>query len=250
VAMYAAFAVFYLGVPLLARRLGRPIAPSWGGGAVLLASLLLLTFIASGDRSIAALWGLGLLLAILNAGVFIESASAKTPPIAVRGGVLSWFVLAIWWGPAAGAVGVMPSLLVLVMLTLVMLAGHAAGHRTAVRRGDALDLPFGFRQGTYLALLGQVFLFFVASDPQWSIPPWPLFGALLVMTLATSATSVAVRAGQLHAAGVVAAAIVVWGWSNNAPKEWQGVPIAAAEMVPAYAAVLIRAPRPPPPHPL
>src|SRR5262249_57921492 len=34
-----------------------------------------------------------------------------------------------------------------------------------------------------------------------------------------------------------------WGWSNNAPKEWQGVAIAAAEMVAAYAVVWIGAVR-------
>ena len=44
--LYAAFAVFYLGVPLSARRIGRPLVPAWGGGAVLISSLLMLLYLA------------------------------------------------------------------------------------------------------------------------------------------------------------------------------------------------------------
>src|SRR5262249_33905098 len=50
-ALYAAFGVFYLSVPVIARRVGRAIEPAWGGGAVLISSLLLLLFVASGPQS-------------------------------------------------------------------------------------------------------------------------------------------------------------------------------------------------------
>ena len=43
----------------------------------------------------------------------------------------------------------------------------------------------------YLGLIGHAFLYFIALNRQWSIPPWPLFGCLTVVTLATSATSAA-----------------------------------------------------------
>lgn len=236
-ALYAAFGGFYFGVPLVARRTGRVMEPRWGGGAVLIASLLLLLFLAAGSHPAAALWGLAVLLTILNAGIFIESASGELPALSVAGGALSWVVLAVWWGNAAAAVGILPSLLFLVMLTLTMLIGHAGAQRQVRGKSDYHPSRFGFRQGTYLGLLGHLFLFFMAIDPAWSTPPWPLFGALAVVTLALTATSLAVYAGELHAAGVIAAAIIVFAWSRVTAVAWAPTMLVAAEAVAAYALV-------------
>src|SRR5207249_10461015 len=103
-ALYSAVGLFFLGVPIIARRAGRALSPPWGPGAVVIASLLLLLYLAGGPQAAAALWGLALLLAILNAGLFIESASGRLPLLAMVGGVLSWFVLAVWWDRAAASV--------------------------------------------------------------------------------------------------------------------------------------------------
>ena len=242
--LYAAFAVFYLGVPLAARRMGRALTPAWGSGAVLIASLLVLLYLATRSQSGVALWGLALLLALLDAGIFIESAAGALPWLSLVGGSLSWLVLAVWWNNAAAAVGLLPSLLVLVLLTIVMLAGHAWAHaQTALGSGSGqADTPavfrgVGFRQGTYLGLLGHAFLFFIAVEPQSSTPPWPLFGALMVLTLAVSAASLAVAAAELHAAGVMAAAVVVYAWARAASVAWSGTMLAAGEVVVAYALV-------------
>lgn len=223
--LYGAFTAFYLGVPIVARRTGRPLEPSWGGGAVLVAALLVLLSLATGPISLAAMWGLALLLAILNAGVFVESAATGLPMIALVGSVLSWLVLGVWWSHAAAAVGVLPSLLVLVCLTLTMLGGYAwAGPRQAT----------GFQYGVFLALVGHAFLWFVAVDAHASIPPWPLFGALAVITLATSAASIATANGELHAAGLVASALVAIGWTSVAPASWSATILAAAEAIAGY----------------
>jgi len=234
-ALYAAFGAYYFGVPIIARRTGRVMDPSWGGGAVLISSLLLLLFLASGPHPAAALWGLAVLLTILNAGIFIESAAGELPALSVAGGALSWVVLAVWWGNAAAAVGILPSLLFLVILTLTMLVGHAWAQRQVRSKSDYHPSRFGFRQGTYLGLLGHLFLYFTAIDPTWSTPPWPLFGALAVVTLALTATSLAVYGGDLHAAGVIAAAIIVFAWSRVTDVAWAPTMVMAAETVAAYA---------------
>jgi uncharacterized membrane protein len=235
VTLYAAFALFYLGVPLAWRRQHLAMSPRWGAGALLIASLALLLFLAAGPHAAASLWGLALLLAIVNAGVFIESASGAMPLLSVVGAVLSWIVLAVWWNNAAAAVGVLPSLLVLVGLTLIMLGGHAWAHA----RSTGADAPtarplFDFRHGVYLALIGQFFLFFVARNPQWAAPPWPLFGALAVMTLATTAAALNVVMPELHAGGTIAAALVVLSFSQASPGTWAVTSLAAAETVVAY----------------
>src|SRR6185295_18367953 len=125
VAVYAAFGALYIGVPAATRRARIAMTPRWGGGAVLIASLLLLLYLAAGAHAAAALWGLALLVAILDAGLFVESAAGELPALSVVGGAVSWLVLAVWWGNASDAVGLLPSLLFVVLLTLTMLVGHA-----------------------------------------------------------------------------------------------------------------------------
>src|SRR5207253_1051733 len=83
---------------------------------VLIASLLVLLFLAGGTLPTEALWGLATLLAILNAGIFVESAAGELPAVSVAGGVISWLVLAIWWGNTAETAGILPSYLFLVVL--------------------------------------------------------------------------------------------------------------------------------------
>jgi hypothetical protein len=181
VLLYGTFGILSSAVPVVARRLGRTLRPEAAPGVMLLASLGLLYYLASGDIAPAALWALALLLAILNAGVFIESAAARLPVVAIAGTVLSWTILAAWWSRAAATVGVLPSLLVVTLLTLVTLAGYSWAHLSARERPDAAE-PAGFANGLHLSLAGHLFLFFVAVNREWSLPPWPLFATLAVLT--------------------------------------------------------------------
>src|SRR5207253_11046550 len=97
---------------------------------------------------------------------------------------------------------------------------------------------FGFRQGAFLGLIGHLFLLMVAIQPEWSLPPWPLFGALAVLTLAASATSLAVGGSRLHTAGSIAAAIVLFAWAEASQQEIYGwTTLIAAEAVAAYALI-------------
>jgi hypothetical protein len=239
VVLYAAFGVFYLGVPLTGRRLGRGLTPAWGSGALTIASLGLLLFLAWGPTAPAALWGLALLLAILNAGLFIESAAGRMPWLSAVGAILSWLVLAVWWSNAAAVVGLLPSLLVVVGLALVMFIGHTWAHIWTLRqdpRTIARADSGGFQHGIYIGLIGHLFLFYIARDAAWSVPPWPMFGALAVMTLGASVAAMAVEAGELHASAVIASALVLVMWSITAmPPALAPVAVIAVEAVAAYA---------------
>jgi len=118
-----------------------------------------------------------------------------------------------------------------VILTLTMLTGHAWAYLAARSASDFDPSKFGFRQGIYLGLLGHLFLFSIAIDPALSTPPWPLFGALFVLTLALTATSLAVYSGELHAAGVIAASIIVFAWAGVSAIAWAPMMVIAAEYV-------------------
>ena len=211
VTIYVLFGVVTSAVPLVARRLARPLRPAAGGGLVLLASLGLLLFLSSGSIAPFAVWSLALLLAILNAGLFIESAAVRMPALSQVGSVLSWAILGLWWYRTAAVVGVLPSLAVVTGLTLITLGGHTWAHFSLKSARDEAT-PDHFT-ATALGLLGHAFLFFVALNPQWSLPPWPLFGSLAVATLAVSVTSLATRDRLLHVLGVGAAAFVIAGWA-------------------------------------
>jgi hypothetical protein len=238
VVLYALFGIFYLGVPIVARRMRRPLEPRWGAGAVVLGSLVMLLFLAAGPRAAAGLWGMAFLLALLNAGLFVESAAGRLPALSAAGSLLSWLVLGVWWGNAAGVVGLMPSLMVLVGLTLIMLGGHAWAHAEMMRHGERRDQALGFPTTASLGLVGHGFLLFVFLNPEWSTPPWPGLGALLVMTLAGSTTALFVRRGILHAAATIAAAVIISAWAQlSIGDEWVLVALVMAEAVIAYALV-------------
>ncbi len=234
-AIFAIFGLVALAVPVAARRVHRPLEPPGGGGAVLLASLLLLLGISAGTIAPAALWALALLLAILNGALFVESASGRLPLVSQAGSFLSWVVLATWWGQAAGSVGVMPSLAVLTGLSLLTLAGHA-WCLSSVSTNAAEAGSRSFSNGLYLAFGGHLFLLFLALNREWALPPWPLFGALVVLTLATSAAALFSRILTLHAAGAVASALVIAAWSSVGGSPPYGlVALAASMAVSAYA---------------
>jgi uncharacterized membrane protein len=237
VLLYTVFGLFYLGVPMLARRMRQPLQPRWGAGAVVLASLLVLLFIAAGPRAAAGLWGMAFLLALLNAGLFVESAAGRLPALSVAGNVLSWLVLGVWWDHAAAVVGLMPSLLVLVGLTLVMLGGHAWAHAEMVRQGLHRDERLGFPTTASLGLIGHGFLLFVFLNPEWSTPPWPALGALLVMTLAVSTTALFVGRAVLHTGATIAAAVIVMVWTQELGEEWTFVALLTAEAIVAYSVI-------------
>ena len=214
-AAFVAFALLYLGVPQFARWRGAPLEPKAGPGIVLILGLMLLLYFADARMATAGLWGMALLLALLNAALFIESASTSLPLLALAGSLVSWAVLAVWWGEAAADVGLLSSLLVVVGLSLVMVGGYIWGLRYAapVKAADetaAALLPRA--NGLWLALVGHLFLFAVASNLQWAVPPWPLFGAMAVITLAFSVAALAARNPAIHAASVVMTAVILVTW--------------------------------------
>ena len=238
VRMYALFGVVSLAVPMLARRVKRPLEPNGGAGLVLIASLGLLLFLSSGPIAPVALWALALLLSILNAGLFIEAASGDLPLLSIAGSVISWIVLANWWSRAAGAVGILPSLAVLAALSLITLAGHTWGVMRARPPASAAAVS-GFSRGVFLALGGHLFLFFLVTNPAWSLPPWPWMGTLALLTLALSGAALVTQTAALHAAGVIAASLVVAAWTPNVSASWLTVAIVASLAASAYAVAWI-----------
>ena len=122
-------------------------------------------------------------------------------------------------------------------LSLFVVFGVAMLGVPAIARLRREELA-GFVNALYLGLAPYVFLFVVAVNRGLSLPPWPLFAALAVVTLAVSGVSLIVREPSLHRCGVVAAATIMVFWtslSGGAP--WPLVGIVASAVVSAFALV-------------
>lgn len=231
--LYASFGLLLLGIPLLARRFGRRLRPEEAGSFLLLASLLLLFFLAAGPVAAGAVWGLALLLVILNAGLAVEARSGSRPLWAWIGLALSWIVLAVWWATAPVETMLVPALLLVALLTGVALAG-------SWRPGAAVSGAGTGGQGIWLALVGHAFLLFVASQARLAIPPWPLLGALLLLDLAIGVAVLWLGLGalQVGAVGMSGLILLLWTYVVVGPGDiapWPSVAVGAAFALAAFA---------------
>ena len=235
-AVYGVFALFYLGVPMLGRRLDRPLEPVGGAAALLLVSLALLFFLALGAAAQAALWGLALLLVVLNAGLFLEGAAGRVPILAIAGTVLSWLVLAGWWMTADVSASLVPALVVVAGFALFSVFGALLiGDRAALKDPSEATVVGG---GVYLLLVGHAFLLFVAAKPELAMPPWPLLGVLLVLDVAAGVAALVIRRAELFVAALVASMGVLLTFEFTARQApWPAVAVISAMGLAALAVV-------------
>ena len=232
-ALYGAFGLLYIGVPALARRLGRPLRPQRAGAVLILASIALLFLLTAGAVANVALWGLALLLALLNVGLFWEAGSERLPLLSIIGVALSWLVLAAWWMTAAVAALVLPALIVVAGFSLLALGGSIWAKRAAA--GDDASAE-GSDAGVFLGLVGHLFLLFVAARPTLSVPPWPMLGVLGVLNLAVATAALYARSGRLHLGAAAAAPLVLTVWEMTAEvAPWPAVAVLAAGALAALA---------------
>ena len=212
-ALYAVFGLFYVGAPVMARRAGKPLEPKGAAGLLTLVSLALLLFLATGTVAQSALWGMALLIAVLNVGLMHEAAYTRMPLLSLLGTLLSWVVLAVWWFTVGLASMIVPALVVMGGFALLTLGGNALAQR---RAEESNETTTGFDANVFAALVGHVFVAFVATRPELSVPPWPVLGVLFVLDLAVLAAALFIRRGSLHLAATVATAVVLGLWTFTA----------------------------------
>ncbi|HWN40897.1 MAG TPA: DUF2339 domain-containing protein, partial [Thermoanaerobaculia bacterium] len=233
-ALYAVFGLFYLGVPLVARRLGRKLRPEGASSVLLLAGLALLGFLSLGPVAVAssAIWGLALLLTLLNAGLFLEAREERRPALALAGVVLSWLLIGLWWATIPLDGRVVPALLLVALFSVVALVGNV----WTVRGEEGMEAS----RGVYLALMGHVFILFVATQRNLALPPWPVFGVLALLVLAAGVAALVMRRGGLQVASLVMAHVVILTWMIVAEHPpWPTVALAAEAVLAAFGVAWI-----------
>ncbi len=234
-AIYAIFGLFYLGVPLVARQWNKTLRPEGSGSILVFVSLGLLFFLAAGPVAAAALWGIALLLLILNAGLLMEAAAGRHPLILLAGLLVSWVVIAVWWTTVSLAVLLIPGLVVVGAFAIMILGGNIWASRKAEAAGTGAS---AFNQGLYLALIGHGFLFFVAMQKSLAIPPWPLLGVMAVLDLAIGVAALYTRRGELHLGALILSQgiLIVWQFTADfapwpATALWCALGVAAMGIV-------------------
>lgn len=227
--LYALFGLFFLGVPAIARRFQRSLAPANATSIIVLLSIAMLLFLAVGHLANASLWGLGLLLAILNIGVFLESRATTHPLLAWAAILLSWIVIAVWWVSATIALALVPALAVVGGFGVLAIAGSLWGTKT-----PGAEAEFG--SGVYLGAIGHLFLMFVASRRELALPPWPMFAVLLLLDLASGVAALYLRKTRLLTTVMAASQIVLMIWAGSAVLvPWPNVALIACIAVSAFA---------------
>jgi len=230
-AIYAIFALFFLGVPLIARRLQRQLKPQGALTFLVLLSIAMLFFLDNGTVADASLWGLALLLAILNAGSMMEARLIHTPFLSIAAALLSWVVIGVWWGAATISLSLIPALFVVGAFGVLIVVGNVLASRES-------DNASAFEGSTYLGLAGHLFLLFVASQKELAFPPWPLFAILALLDLAIGVAAIYLKRAKLMTVAIAAsqAVLIVWA-TQSSVAPWPNTALAAAVLVVILAKV-------------
>jgi uncharacterized membrane protein len=232
--IYAVFALFYLGVPLLAKRIHKTLRPEGSGALLLFASIALLFFLAAGPIAQATLWGIALLLAVLNVGLFFEGAAGRHPALSVAGILLSWIVLLVWWRTATVSAMLFPALLVVAGFAALVLAGNIWAQRRA--SGD----PTVFSSGLYLSLVGHLFLLFVVTQASLSVPPWPFLAVLALLDLALAAAALYTGKWEIHIAALAGSQVILAVWLLSVPADpWPTVALLSSAALALFGGLWI-----------
>jgi hypothetical protein len=218
--LYGSFGLLFLAVPLLTRRLNRPLLPRGGASITIIVSVAMLFFLTIDSVAGAALWGLTLLLGVLLLGAIFEARLDRRPLFAVVTIVLTWVVLGSWWEGVNLEHSLLPALFAIAAFGVLSLAGTVAA-----TRGDQSG---EFEHATHLALGGHLFLLYVASQASLAFPPWPLFAVLALLTIALGTASLYLRRATLTIGAAAAGQIVlfVWTWHRLLPP-WGNTALAA-----------------------
>jgi hypothetical protein len=224
--IYAIFGLFFIGVPVAARRLHKTLRPEIAAPLLVLASVALLMFVANGGVGI---WGLALLLLILNLGLLFGESAVKFPWTTMTGIALSWGVLAHFWSRSTLEEILVPALFVVTGFAVLAIVGIIRLPR-ATAAADGIMVW----SSVFLGLVGHLFLLVVASQRALAVPPQPLLSALFVLDLAVGLAVLVTRRIELLAGAMAASQLILMIWTDTAPE----APYPAAAIVAAGLLVM------------
>src|SRR5438270_13693748 len=199
--------------------------------ALLPCTICLLSFLTICDTAPHALWILAILLAIINIGAVAQSKPWQRAILAASAIILSWIVITVWCSTSLNVASLIEALIVIGGFALL-----AVGGGVFIARGEHHDTTT-----TYLGLIGHLFLFAVAVQPQLAFPPWPLFAVMFVLDIAIGIAAIYLRRATLMTAAMAASQLVLMAWAADAKAmPWPLTAFVAAIAVCTIALVWLR----------
>src|SRR5207302_7769858 len=213
------------------RRFGRDVVSQRTMMALVLGSIGVLFFLTIGNAAPHALWILAILLAIINVGAITQSKPRQRGILAASAIILSWIVITVWCSTSLNVASLIEALIVIGGFALLAIGGGVF-----IARGEDGDTTT-----TYLGLIGHLFLFAVAVQPQLAFPPWPLFAVLFVLDIAIGIAAIYLRRATLMTAAMAASQLVLMAWAADAKAmPWPVTAFEAAIAVCTIALVWLR----------
>jgi hypothetical protein len=209
--VYGGCGLFYLGVPLIARRFGKVLRPEGGASAMLLVSISLLFFLVTGPIAQIGLTVIAVLLGIFNIGLLVEASQGRTVFFAAAGILLSWIVMAVWWFNAPIGPLLIPALAVMEGFALLVIGGSIAAHRYALIHGSN-ESAQKLSLAPFLGLIGHFFLVGVVCNPELAASFGPWLAVLGVLDLAVFAAALLLRNGALFLSAVSLTGLLLFFW--------------------------------------
>jgi hypothetical protein len=184
---------------------------------------------------------MALLIVVLNVGLLSEASHIRLPVLSLAGALLSWVLLGVWWFTVAVPVMILPALVVMAGFAVLTLGGNTwARAQAESAKGVNDDALAGFDNSLIAGLVGHLFIAFVVTRPELSVPPWPVFGVLAALQLAVLGASLVTRRGGLHLVASMATAVILLLWTTTARvTPWPTIAVYAAGVtaVIAFAAM-------------
>ncbi|MFL6193348.1 MAG: DUF2339 domain-containing protein [Thermoanaerobaculia bacterium] len=234
-AFLCAEVLLYLAAPWVSRRFGGKLTPRDGTFAapLLLGAFPALILLEPATASPGLTFSVLFLLLLATAAFALVYESGW-----LHFGAAFFAVAAeaVWTGRHLTPERLLPGLALYAVFSLfylgVPLAARRLGRRLLPEEAET--------RGAYLGLTGYVFVLFVATQTDLSLPPWPVFGVLALLVLAAGVAALALRKGRLHAASLILAHVVLFAWMRAAQKEpWPAVALAVDAVLAAFGVAWI-----------
>ena len=234
-AFLSAAVLLYLAAPWVAGRLGRTLAPDTAfAAALLLGAFPALILLEPATAAPGLTFGVLFLLLLATAAFALVYESGW---IHFGAAFFAVAAQAVWSGWHLTPERLLPGLALYAVFGLFYLGVPIVARRLGRQRPAAAS--------SYLALMGHVFVLFVAARPSLALPPWPVFYALALLVLAAGVAALVLRRGGLHVASLLTAHAVLFTWlvvvAERSP--WPTVALIAGAVLAAFGVAWILAAR-------
>ncbi len=205
----AVFVLFFLGVPLVAEKLGRPLS-AMGQPSVIASPAILLVFpvLAWKEAATATPFLLTAALLVLLGTIAYYAAHRSEPSLYILGSVFAFATLTIWSYKHLDEGSRNPALIVYAAVALFFLGAALLGNAIAESKEP-------WRRMLFFSLAAYPFLIYITGSSELAIPISGWMTALFIVVIASLGAAISTRSGPFWVAVAVASQLVLLMFSGG-----------------------------------